>query len=203
MKQKRLIWLRLSLLGQLLLLLAVGAQPAMAHTEDAVMQLALEPIGPYAMSVWTYPGTMRAGSVHYTVAVLDTAVAQPLNNATITITATPLTGSGESVSGVALQGADSLSPAYYELDLNLAEKGVYRIDVQVADGSGQTWLKDFQVEVVSATFIKWLTLILLVQALVAALWLMRESIQTWGLQRLFAHNAADWQKTRTRVKRPL
>ena len=58
-------------------------------------------------------------------------------------------------------------------------------------------------EIVSATFIKWVTLILLFQACAFALWLMRESVQTWGLRRLFAGNASDWEKTRTRAKRPL
>ncbi len=202
MKQLRKFGLRTWLILQMLLLVGVAAHPALAHTEDATVQLELEPIGPYAMTVWTYPGTMRAGSVHYTVAVLDTAVSQPLNNANVTITATPLDGQGGAVSGMAIQGTDKDNPAFYELDLTLAEKGAYRIDVQLADGSGETWIRDFQVEVVSATFIKWLTLILLVQALAFTVWLMRESVQTWGLKRLFAQNEADWQKTRVRVKRP-
>ncbi len=202
MKQTWLVGVRIWLMVQLAVLIGVTAQPALAHTEDAVMQLSLEPVGPYAMTVWTYPGIMRAGSVHYTVAVEDTAVAQPLNNATVIITATPLDGAGEPVSGQAWQGVDKAYPTFYELDLVLSEKGVYHIDVQLKDKSGQTWTKNFQVEVVSATFMKWLILVLLVQALAFALWLLRESVQTWGLQRLFVRNSSDWEKTRTRTKRP-
>ena len=203
MKQSLLRWLRICLVLEMVLLLGLAAQPALAHTEDAIVQFALEPVGPYAMTVWTYPGTMRAGAVHYTVAVLDTAVAQPLKNANITITATPLDGQSQPVRGIALQGTDALYPDYYELDLVLSEKGAYRVDVQLQDGSGQRWLKAFQIEIVSAMFIKWVTLILLFQALLFTLWLMRESVQTWGLKRLFAGNASDWEKTRTRAKRPL
>ena len=202
MTQKWLIGVRIWLVVQLALLMGLVAQPALAHTEDAVVQLSLEPVGPYAMTVWTYPGIMRAGSVHYTVAVLDTAVAQSLNNATVTITATPLEGEGEVVSGQALQGVDKENPAFYELDLVLAEKGAYRIDVRLEDQSGQNWVKNFQVEVISATFMKWLILVLLVQAVAFGLWLLCESVQTWGLRRLFAKNESDWEKLRTRVKRP-
>ena len=136
MKQKKSVWIRIWVVLQGLLLLGGFAAPALAHTEDAVVQMSLEPIGPYAMTVWTYPGTMRTGSVHYTVALLDTAVAQPLDNATVTITATPLDGSGTPVTGVALQGADALYPDYYELDLVMNDKGAYRIDVQIEDSSG-------------------------------------------------------------------
>lgn len=172
-----------SAVALLLLALLLSARPAAAHGDDAVLQLANEPAGPFRLSVWTYPAVLRAGAVHFTVSVLD-AVGSPLApNTAVVIQAAPYDEQMATVSAQAI-----LLPAisFYEADLLIQGSGSYLVTVQVADGIGRQGQATFDIEVVSATGFRWLLLILTAQAGLFALWLAKEGIRTWGSGRRFS-----------------
>lgn len=202
MWRRRWSWLYRYLVIQLFLLVAGPAPPALAHTEEALVQLSQAPVGPYRATVWTYPGMMRAGTIHFTVSLLDTAVAQPLNNATVIIEATPLAGPGAAISGQAVQGVDDANPFFYETDLLLKESGSYQVKLILQASSGRVYTQSFQVEVIPATSLKFVTALLLAQMVAFAAWFFKESLQTWGLNKPFVINQAAWAKTRARTRPP-
>ena len=186
---------------QLFLLIALGVQPVAAHTEDAIEQLSQVPMGPYRMTVWTYPGVMRAGAIHYTVALVDTtADLQPLNHANVLIKAMPLTGQAAEISDTAVQGVDLTNPSFYETDLVLTKRGDYQIEVTLQDLSGQIYTQSFQIEIVSGTSLKVVITLFLVLTVTFTLWFLKESLRTWGLNHLLVRNQVAWAKTRTRTK---
>lgn len=185
---------------QLFLLLIIPTKLAMAHTEDAVVQLSQVPVGPYEMTVWAYPGIMRAGSIHYTVFITDVANAEPLDNATILIEATPLSGRGDVVSANAVQGSDGANPSFYETDLALKEEGIYQIRIVVQDLSEQMYTQQFQIEVVSIASLKIILSVFSIITVVIIVWFVIESLQTWGLNGPLVKNKEAWVKTQKRIR---
>ncbi len=172
----------------------------MAHTEDAIVQLSQVPVGPYEMTIWAYPGIMRAGSIHYTVLVIDAANAEPLDNATILIEAIPLSGQGDVVSANAVQGSDGANPSFYETDLALKEEGTYQIKIVVQDPSEQVYSQQFQIEVVSITSLKIILSVFSILTVIIIVWFVIESLQTWGLNGSLVKNKEAWSKTQKRIR---
>lgn len=172
----------------LLLTLAQTVVPAAAHSEDAILQVANVLAGPFTLSVWTYPALPRAGTIHFSVLVLDTATGQPLRDPTVLIEAKP---NDSHIHAAAVQNHTYLEPIslFQEADLPLLTPGPYQVTVQVTDENGAQGQTAFNLEIVSATGYKWLVIILLGQAVLFALWLLKEGVRTWGLDRLFSKRA--------------
>lgn len=175
-----------ALLLFLALIQTVG--PAAAHSEDAILQIANVPAGPFTLSVWTYPALPRAGTIHFSVLVLDTTTGQPLLDPTVLIEAKP---NDSHIHAAAVQNSTYFEPVsrFQEADLPLLTPGPYQVTVQVIDKNGAQGQAVFNLEIVSAAGYKWLIIILLGQAVLFALWLLKEGVRTWGLDRLFGRRA--------------
>jgi len=128
--------------GVLVSLLA--ASPPVAADHVGVLQLNQEPTGPYAVSVWTEPGTIHArGSGTVTVAVMRPHTRAALTDVVVHVIANR-TGSA-SVSAEATLDRDPLSLRYLA-DLRLPEPGRWTVHltVQGPAGSGSV---DFPLDV--------------------------------------------------------
>lgn len=179
-------------LAAALLLLLTFCQtfvPAAAHSEDAVLQVANTPAGPFTLSIWTYPALLRAGTIHFSVLVVDTATGQPIPDAAVLITAQRNDAHNHTA---AVQSHTFLDPIslFQETDLPLLSPGPYQVTVQVTDHNGAQGQTVFPLEIVSATGYKWLVIILLGQAVLFGLWLAKEGVKTWGLDRWFGRRTS-------------
>ncbi|MCI0725425.1 MAG: hypothetical protein L0332_01675 [Chloroflexi bacterium] len=166
----------------LLLALLLSFRPVSAHGGDALLQLANAPAGPFRLSVWTYPPVLRPGAVHFTVSVMGAASSILTPDTAVVIQATP---NDEHMAPVTSQAILEPESRLYEADLVIQGTGRYQVAVQVSD-SGRQGQATFDIEVVSATGFKWLLMILTGQAGLFALWLGKEGIRTWGLDRWFS-----------------
>lgn len=126
-------------------------------------------VGPWRLTVFTAPTPPRVGEVEFDVLVEDGATRGPVDNVTVTITAT--SPEGWSTSGTARLGlADNA--LLRALVLTLDEAGPWRVDVRTKSGAamGET---SFDLEVGPPlppwrAYWPWLILPLPVLALVAA-----------------------------------
>ncbi|MEW5986049.1 MAG: hypothetical protein AB1791_05410 [Chloroflexota bacterium] len=185
---KRTNLVRLFLVLELLVALTLVTRPAAAHTgEDAQLQVLNAPAGPYSVTVWSYPGRLYAGAIHFTVAVADTKDGRPVLGSNVKLEITPVQGPGSPIVVEALNGpanpaasSDPSAAFLYEADTKLMEKGDYNIRVLVNNRATGLGAADFQVEVVSATAYKWVVSVLFVQAMATAVWLVKEGITTWS-----------------------
>ncbi|MFQ5576214.1 MAG: FixH family protein [Anaerolineae bacterium] len=143
-------WKRLIVVPALAVLAA--AQPVWAHGGGAP-QLVNAPAGPYRVSVWTQPDPLRAGEVHFTVAVTDPAAGAPILDAGVTVTLTPLSGSGAAISSPATH-REAVNKIFYETDFELPAAGRWQVVVAVDGprGRGQT---DFEVDALPAAANRW------------------------------------------------
>lgn len=177
---KRRILKPLFLLYVLVLLLAF--RPVAAHSEDAVLQLANAPAGPFILNAWTYPALLRTGAIHFSVSTLEAAGGKPVPTAAVFVQATPRDEHGHAVLATGLAVLEPTSQLH-EVDLVIQTPGYYQVTVQAADASGRQGQATFEIEVVSATAYKVLIVVLSVQAGLFTLWLGKEGIRTWGLDR--------------------
>lgn len=171
--------IRLLLIVELALAAWLVAAPASAHSADATLWVSNASVGPYNLTIWTYPGTVYVGSTHFIVAVADAADGRPVLNTAVEVRATSTEGEGEAVVQPALLGSDPQSAFLYEANIKIEQEGAHRITVAVADSSGAVGTTSFDVNVVSAGVFKWIITGLLLHVLLTALWFIKEGITTW------------------------
>lgn len=195
-KHKRRKWIWKLLL--LVLGIFLWVYPVVAHSEDGVLQVANAPVGNYYLSVWTYPGMLRAGGIHFMVAVVD-AVTQEVT--TDTAVSVYVHSADQNTLVASAQGAVGLHthhPAFYGTDVIIKTPGRYQVTLQVGNPAGQQEELTFEIEVVSATFLKGLIAALAIPTAGIMVWVFKESLRTWGIDRTAQENHAIWQKTRSR-----
>lgn len=147
-----------------------------------MLRLANSLAGPFTLSVWTYPALLRAGTIHFSVLALEATTGQPVVNPTVLIEAVAGDTHTHSAPITAYTYLDPIS-RYQEANLALLTPGQYEITVQVTGKDGQQGQTIFALEIVSATGFKWLIILLMGQAGLFALWLAKEGIRTWGIDR--------------------
>jgi hypothetical protein len=131
-------------------LLAVARPVAADHI--GVLQLNQEPAGPYAVSVWTEPGTIRArGSGTVTVAVMRPHTRAALTDVVVHVIANR-TGS-TSVSAEATLARDPLGLRYLA-DLRLPEPGRWTVHLTVQGPAGSGAI-DFPLDVEPRSWTAW------------------------------------------------
>lgn len=116
-------------------------------------QLTDVPSGPFRLYAWTQPNPMRVGDIHVSVGVTDAllpsaqGLEQPVADAAVMVTLTPLDPPGESIT-VPTQPW-TLSAVYFEADATLPTAGRWRftIDVTSPAGTGQA---AFELDVLAA-----------------------------------------------------
>ncbi len=162
----------------LLILVALSdhVPPAWAHGGGA-LQLSNAAAGPYLVSVWTQPDTLRVGALHITVAVSHPApdsgntAGEPVLGAVIRVVAQPLPEGGNGAPIEVLATSDAaLNKLYYEADFEVTQTGTWRFLIEVTgpDGSGTT---SFEKEVRPAVTVGWPVWAGIIGVIVLAGWL--------------------------------
>lgn len=193
-KARKWIWkLLLLLLG-----IFLWVYPVAAHSEDGVLQVSNAPVGDYYLSVWTYPGMLRAGGIHFMVAVVDAATQEVRTDTAVSIYVHSVDQNNLVASAQGAVGLHTHHPAFYGTDVIIKTPGRYQITLQVGNQVSQQEELTFEIEVVSAAFLKGLIAVLAIPTAGIMVWVFKESLRTWGIDRTAQENLAIWQKTRSR-----
>lgn len=124
-----------------LLVLWLWVPSTMQAHNGGTSQLASVLSGPFRLYAWTQPDPMRAGEIHLSVGVTDatlpsaTGLEQPVADAVVTVTLTPLDPPGEPIT-VATEPW-TLSAVYFEADATLPTAGLWRFTINVTSPAGQ------------------------------------------------------------------
>ena len=142
-------WAQATLAIGILFLLAMPPVAAFAHG-GGVSQLTNAEAGPYRLFAWTQPEPWRVGDVHVSIgvtqppppdAVIDEGVTnnlldQPVTDAAVAVTLTPVNDGGPSITVDALP-LEQLDSLYYEADAVLPSAGDWRVRVEVSGPEGR------------------------------------------------------------------
>jgi len=167
----------------LFLVLLLSVQPVAAHGDGAVLRLAGAPAGPFTLNVWTYPGYLVPGTVHFSVAVLEAASGSPLPATAVFIQATPLEEEN-STTQISSRATLEYQTLLHEGYLDMQEPGRYQVTVQVAASTEQQGQVTFEIEIVSGTGFKLMIILFMGATGIIAIWFAREGLRTWGIERL-------------------
>jgi hypothetical protein len=168
---------RLTLLA-LILLCWASTESVKAHGDDSMVQLYSQPTGDYLLTVLTSPASPHVGPLHIAVMVNDAQTNQPLLGKPVLIRVTPLDIEGATLSSWALSSTTLLSA--YESHLLLPKAGHYRVTVSVVEANQTMHPVSFDLYARSVLLMQGLILVLFAQALVVAIWLMKEGWLVWG-----------------------
>jgi hypothetical protein len=158
-------------------------RPAAAHGDAGALQLDQVQMGPYRLSAWTYPWYLSVGRIALSVAVLEAQSNAPVQNGKVLVQLTPL-----EADGVLLNRHPSSYPTIqhplYDFEVDLATPGPYRVIVQVQDASGWAGETSFAMVIhPEVVWLKWLIIVLLIQAGLVGTWLMQDAAKVWGGRR--------------------
>lgn len=127
---------RIALLGGWLLLLLLPAV-AWAHG-GGDLQVAAEPAGPFAVSVWTNPPTALTNeTVHLTVGVAQQGDGAPVLDAVVQVTVLAKSEATTAVLTVPATTEQSTNKLFYETDFVLPDSGTYTVVVAVRQAAGE------------------------------------------------------------------
>jgi hypothetical protein len=175
--------------SSLALLLALGmgilasVQPAAAHGDEGVLQLDQVQVGPYRLSVWTYPWYLSVGRIALSVAVLEAQNHAPVQNGQVLVQLTPLETEGAQ-RDYHPSSFPTIRHPLYDFEVALATPGPYQVMVQVQDASGWVGVTSFTIAVhPEIVWLKWLIVVLLIQAGLVGGWMAQDAIKVWGGRR--------------------
>lgn len=146
------------------------ATPVAAHG-GGILQVASEPTGPYAVSVWTSPARLEAGELaHITVGIAGPDEA-PVLGATVLVELISL-ATGEVITSAAATTAQATNKLFYEADMRLPGDGRYMMTFHIegAEGSGEL---SFAIEVLPERETNWVLLALIGVGLVLSMVMFR------------------------------
>jgi hypothetical protein len=141
--------IQMCLLALFISLLFVRA--AHAHGEGKILEIADVPIGPYFLNVWSGPGVLRAGEVHFTALVVDENNV-PVSNCNVKLQLTPLNGNNDET--ILLQTRPATLETFFEheTEYNLDREGRYEVAVIVTDSSNNGGTAVFNIEIIKIPF---------------------------------------------------
>ncbi|HEX2988087.1 MAG TPA: hypothetical protein VHS06_07955 [Chloroflexota bacterium] len=150
--------------------MAVGTTPAMAN--GGTIQLSNRPAGPYAVTVYTSPTPIRAGTSDVSVMVQRAGSDELVNDARVVVQAQPI-GRDGGLSSYQATHEQATNKLFYAANVALPSEGRWRIGVQVeaAAGLGEV---DFETDVAPAGLLDSPLLLVQLVALpliLAVLWL--------------------------------
>lgn len=139
---------RLTLIITFLLTIALGyTAPVNAHGSGKIAELYLVPVGPYYLSVWSSPGVLRTGEVHFATAVKD-AESVAVLDCNVRITLTPLDSDQEPIE-LTTRVPTEATNFEHEIEYIMKEPGRYNVVVDVEDPSGNGGTANFDIEVIA------------------------------------------------------
>jgi hypothetical protein len=171
----------------LIIVLGMGVlgpvRPAAAHGDAGTLQLDQVRLGPYRLSAWTYPWYLSVGKIALSVAVLESQSNVSVQNGKVLVQLAPL-----EKDGVLLNHQPSSHPTIqhplYDFEVDLATPGPYRVIVQVQDATGWAGETSFAMVVhPEVVWLKWLIIVLLIQAGLVGIWLVQDAVKVWGGRR--------------------
>jgi cytochrome bd-type quinol oxidase subunit 1 len=144
-------------------------------------------IGPYRLTVWSAPATLRTGEVHIAT-TLFTADGRLATSAIVQVTLTGLERQDPPLSALVYPvpgGPIGMGEAAFVVK----EPGRYRVAVTVISETGEQGTMTFTVTIGRVPiFIKVMLTALLVFSLLLGLWLLRQGLRVWSRRRS-AHNS--------------
>lgn len=165
--------------------LLAAARPVYAHGEDGTQNLDGVSVGHFALTVWSFPATLRVGEVHFSAAVIQPADGTPVVNSDVVFQVTPLHHHGEASGGerlIAAAGPANVTTGFmHEAVLRLETPGPYLVNVRVTNPvSGLDGTADFEIFIQSpSVFLKWLIIGLGIFTIVVVIWYVYEGILVW------------------------
>ena len=176
----------------LTVLISLGwVSTASAHGDGEKLELYRVPVGDYYVSVWSLPGVLRTGEVHFETAVFDQNY-RPVTDCDIKIQLAPADNPTQSVT---LQTRQPTPETYYrhEIEEDVWEADLYDISVFITDPTGNTGQVAFQVEVIEIPL--WLKIPIysgLTVAAFSALFLLQKGLVLFGI----------WKPKPAQIKHP-
>ncbi|MEM7331081.1 MAG: hypothetical protein AAF490_03240 [Chloroflexota bacterium] len=151
-----------------------------AHGEGEKLEIYRVPVGDYYVSVWSLPGVLRTGEVHFETAVLDQNY-RPVTDCDVKIQLSPVNNPEKAI---ILQTRQPTPETLFrhEIEDNVWQADQYHITVLLADPAGYTGEVDFQVEVIELPL--WLKIPIyssMTIAALAALFLMQKGVVIFGI----------------------
>lgn len=176
MRTKQLL---LTLLATLILIMGI-ASPIAAHGDGEQLELYRVPVSGYYVSVWSLPGVLRTGEVHFETAVFDQDF-RPVTDCDIKLLLTPINNPAKAVQ---LQTRKPTAETYFrhETELDILKAEQFNITVLLTDPAGNQGQTEFQVEVIDIPL--WLKLPIytgITVATLAALFLMQKGLTLFGI----------------------
>ena len=164
---------------------------ASAHGEGEKLEVYRVPVGDYYVSVWSLPGVLRTGEVHFETAVFDQNY-RPVTDCDIKI---QLASADDPTQTVLLQTRQPTPETLYrhEIEDDVRQADLYDITVFLTDPAGYTGQVDFQVEVIEIPL--WLKIPIysgLTVAATAALFLLQKGLVLFGI----------WKPKTAQIKHP-
>lgn len=165
--------------------LLAAARPVYAHGEDGTQNLDGVSVGPFALTVWTFPATLRVGEVHLSAAVVRPTDGTPVVNSEVVFQITPLHHHGDAGEGERLTAAagpaNVTSGFMHEAILRLETPGRYQVNVRVINpASGLDGTADFEILIQNpSVFLKWLIVGLGIFTVAVVIWFVYEGILVW------------------------
>ncbi len=169
-----------------------------AHGQGEKLEVYRVPVGDYYVSVWSLPGVLRTGEVHFETAVFDQNY-RPVVDCDIKIEMTSVDDPSKSV---ILQTRKPTPETYYrhEIEDNVWIADQYNITVLITDPEGFEGQTAFQVEVIELPF--WIKVPIysgLAVAAFSALLLLQKGLIIFGIWKPKTIQS----KQPTRPKRPI
>ena len=170
-----------------IIVLGMGAlasvRPAAAHGEEGTLQLDQVRLGPYRLSAWTYPWYLSVGKIALSVAVLEVQSNAAVQNGKVLVQLMPLEADGGLLNHRP-SSYPTIQHPLYDFEVDLATPGPYRVIVQVQDASGWAGETSFAMVVhPEVVWLKWLIMVLLIQAGLVGAWLVQDAAKVWGGRR--------------------
>lgn len=159
-------------------LLFGGVWPIFAHGADSTLQLTGVAVGPYELSLWTYPPVLRPGGIAFEGLITDSRTGLPALNCNLDLEI--ITPEGTVITTAARPA--TVATAYeFQSDVHLHMPGEYQIKVLIGDGGQEVGATTFQITVVSdSLLLNSLVTLQLAFGVVALFWLLWEGRRVWG-----------------------
>lgn len=164
-----------------ILLIAAGiVSPVAAHGDGEKLELYRVPVADYYVSVWSLPGVLRTGEVHFETAVFDKSF-RPVTDCDIKLFLTPNSNPNKTIE---LQTRQPTAETLYrhEIEEIIESADQFDITVLLTDPAGIQGQTQFQVEVITIPL--WLKIPIytgMTVAALAALFLIQKGLILFGI----------------------
>lgn len=154
--------------------------PVAAHGDGEQLEIYRIPVADYYVSVWSLPGVLRTGEVHFETAVFNQNY-EPVTDCDIKILLSPVDAPDQAIE---LQTRVPTQETLYrhEIEHMVTTADEYQITVLLTDPAGNEGQTEFQVEVIEVPL--WIKIPLYISMVIAVsigLLLLKQGLVVFGL----------------------